>query len=83
VNVVLDLGCGPGADLCSLAEAVGSTGRVIGLDNDPARIAQARVRTSDYAERVEVVEADIHQNDRLRPHRPRTAACRQTRRSAN
>ena len=59
-DVALDLGCGPGTDLCELAEAVGPTGRVIGLENNPARIAQARVHTSHYAERVEIVQADIH-----------------------
>src|SRR5580692_6169857 len=42
-DVVLDLGCGPGADLPALAEAAGPGGRVIGIDNDPAAVlAEAR-----------------------------------------
>ena len=34
---VADVGCGPGAMLVTLAELVGPTGRVIGVDADPDR----------------------------------------------
>jgi ubiquinone/menaquinone biosynthesis C-methylase UbiE len=56
-DVVLDLGCGPGADLPAFAEAAGS-GRVIGVDNDPEAVRQARDRTAGLPQ-VEVREADI------------------------
>jgi ubiquinone/menaquinone biosynthesis C-methylase UbiE len=58
-DVVLDLGCGPGADLPALAEAVGAGGSVIGLDQDPAVVGQATSRTADLAQ-VEVRQCDIH-----------------------
>ncbi|MGK9233606.1 methyltransferase domain-containing protein [Inquilinus limosus] len=62
-DVVLDLGCGPGTDLHALAEAVGGTGRVIGIDNDPGRVAEARSRTSDLADKVQIIGGDIHSLD--------------------
>ena len=34
-HLVADLGCGPGTDLAGLAEAVGRTGTVLGVDHDP------------------------------------------------
>lgn len=45
-DVVLDLGCGPGADLPAFAEAVAGGGRVIGVDNDPDAVRKARDRTA-------------------------------------
>ncbi|MGQ5652773.1 methyltransferase domain-containing protein, partial [Streptomyces sp. EKR5.2] len=44
-QTVLDVGCGPGTDLPALAERVGDRGTVIGVDRDPAMLAQARERT--------------------------------------
>lgn len=38
---VLDVGCGSGIDTISLAALVNSTGQVVGVDYDPAMIAQA------------------------------------------
>ncbi len=38
---VLDVGCGPGTDTIPLAQLVGPTGYVIGLDQDPAMLAEA------------------------------------------
>lgn len=38
---VLDIGCGPGVDSASLAALVGESGRVIGIDHDPAMLAEA------------------------------------------
>jgi ubiquinone/menaquinone biosynthesis C-methylase UbiE len=38
---VLDVGCGPGTDTIPLAHLVGPTGKVIGLDQDKAMIAEA------------------------------------------
>jgi SAM-dependent methyltransferase len=40
--VCLDIGCGGGDVSCDLARAVGSTGRVIGIDLDQAKLAIAR-----------------------------------------
>lgn len=56
---VLDVGCGPGTDLPALAERVGDTGTVIGVDRDRAMLEQARARTADLR-RVEVREGDAH-----------------------
>jgi ubiquinone/menaquinone biosynthesis C-methylase UbiE len=56
-DVVLDLGCGPGADLPAFAEAAGGSGRVIGVDSDPDAVRQARDRTAGLPQ-VEVREGD-------------------------
>ena len=61
-SVVLDLGCGPGADLSAFAEAVGPTGRVLGVDHDVAAVAQAADLMGDDV-RVEVSQGDIHHLD--------------------
>lgn len=58
-DAVLDLGCGPGADLAAFAAAVGRDGRVIGLDSDPVALREARHRTAGLPQ-VQVVEGDIH-----------------------
>ena len=42
---VLDVGCGAGDDLRSLAELVGPTGRVVGVDNSETLVHEARART--------------------------------------
>ncbi|MEK2489944.1 methyltransferase domain-containing protein [Kitasatospora purpeofusca] len=59
IPAVLDLGCGPGADLASLAEAGTGTGTVIGVDRDPAAVEAARERTADR-QTVTVLLGDIH-----------------------
>ncbi|MDH5736316.1 MAG: methyltransferase domain-containing protein [Gammaproteobacteria bacterium] len=41
-DVVLDVGCGAGADSCVAALQAGDTGKVIGIDCTPAMIAKAR-----------------------------------------
>jgi ubiquinone/menaquinone biosynthesis C-methylase UbiE len=43
-HAVLDVGCGPGIDTIALAELVGPTGQVIGVDVDAAMIAEANRR---------------------------------------
>jgi ubiquinone/menaquinone biosynthesis C-methylase UbiE len=57
---VLDVGCGTGVFLPGLAELVGPTGRVVGLDYAPAFLADARERLAktDVGDRVELVEGD-------------------------
>jgi ubiquinone/menaquinone biosynthesis C-methylase UbiE len=61
-DVILDLGCGPGADLPAFAEATGSGGRVTGIDHDPDAVRQARERVTGLPQ-VEVCEGDIHSLD--------------------
>lgn len=58
-QTALDVGCGPGADLRTLAERVGVSGTVIGVDRDPAMLSEARRRTSDLPA-VEIREGDAH-----------------------
>jgi demethylmenaquinone methyltransferase/2-methoxy-6-polyprenyl-1,4-benzoquinol methylase len=57
---VLELGCGAGGALVALARAVGSAGRVVGLDLSPGMIdlAAARLRRAGLAGRAELVVAD-------------------------
>ena len=38
---VLDVGCGPGIDTLALARLVGDGGAVVGIDSDPAMVAEA------------------------------------------
>lgn len=56
---VLDVGCGPGADLPAMAAAVGATGRVIGVDHDPVMTDEARRRTAQDG-RIEIRLGDAH-----------------------
>lgn len=58
-QVVLDLGCGPGTDLPAYADAAGEHGTVIGVDDDPLMVEQARQRTSTLGQ-VQVHHGDIH-----------------------
>lgn len=57
-HCVLDVGCGPGTDLAALADAVGPTGTVHAVDQDPAMVATARERFADHGARVRIHEAD-------------------------
>ena len=53
-DVVLDLGCGAGADACIAALSVGPTGRVVGVDLTPAMVEKAR-RVADAVGLANVV----------------------------
>ncbi len=57
---VLDVGCGPGTDTISLAQFVGSTGLVVGVDYDAAMIAEANQRAAQagLTERLRHYQAD-------------------------
>ncbi|HWN35302.1 MAG TPA: methyltransferase domain-containing protein [Pseudonocardia sp.] len=59
-QAVLDMGCGPGTDLPALAEAVTSTGSVIGVDHAETFVAEARERVADLPW-VQVRAGDAHQ----------------------
>jgi demethylmenaquinone methyltransferase/2-methoxy-6-polyprenyl-1,4-benzoquinol methylase len=57
----LDAGCGIGFQALLLAEAIGPTGRVTGLDLSPAllRYAEEAVRKSGLADRIAFQEGDV------------------------
>ncbi len=59
-HAVLDVGCGPGTDTIPLAGLVGPTGRVMGVDRDPAmlREADARAWHAGVREWVQHLHAD-------------------------
>jgi ubiquinone/menaquinone biosynthesis C-methylase UbiE len=44
-DAALDVGCGTGSDLSSLAAVVGPSGRVVGVDRSEDLVAEARSRT--------------------------------------
>ncbi|MER6982258.1 methyltransferase domain-containing protein [Streptomyces carpinensis] len=58
-HTALDLGCGPGTDLETLAGAVTPAGAVIGIDHDQDMVEAARARATGRAV-VDVRHGDIH-----------------------
>ena len=54
---VVDVGCGTGATTAALADAVGPTGHVLGVDIAPALLLRARQRLAERPQ-VELREAD-------------------------
>jgi ubiquinone/menaquinone biosynthesis C-methylase UbiE len=58
-DTVVDLGCGTGANLSHLRDAVGSSGTVVGVDLTPGMLTQAqeRVENAGWAN-VHLVQAD-------------------------
>jgi len=58
-HTVLDVGCGPGTDLATLAAATGADGRVIGVDRDPVMVTRATERAVELPT-VAVGLADAH-----------------------
>ncbi|MEB3318384.1 MAG: methyltransferase domain-containing protein [Cyanobacteriota bacterium] len=46
---VMDLGCGAGRDVYLLAQLVGASGRVVGVDMTPEQLAVARAHQTDHA----------------------------------
>ncbi|MFJ4654168.1 methyltransferase domain-containing protein [Nocardia sp. NPDC088792] len=59
-DTVVDLGCGPGADLAVLADTVGPDGLVIGVDVDAAAVGEASAEHGADP-RITVHHNDIHQ----------------------
>ena len=58
-TVVVDIGCGTGLNFPLLHQAVGSTGRIIGVDSSAEMLAQARAKASRNGwENVDLVCAD-------------------------
>jgi precorrin-6B methylase 2 len=63
-DVVLDIGCGTGLNFAAIQEAIGPTGRVIGVELNPRmlELAQARVKRHGWTN-VELVQADVAEAD--------------------
>jgi ubiquinone/menaquinone biosynthesis C-methylase UbiE len=59
-QVVLDVGCGTGDDVCAMAELVGPSGRAIGLDASRTMVAEARRRSAGSALPVQFLLGDAH-----------------------
>lgn len=56
---VLDVGCGPGTNFELLRDAVGATGRVVGVDLSPGMVDRANERVDGHGwDNVEVVRGD-------------------------
>jgi ubiquinone/menaquinone biosynthesis C-methylase UbiE len=47
-DTVLDVGCGTGLSFAGLHERVGGTGRIVGIEQSPEMIAQARQRAARH-----------------------------------
>ncbi len=60
---ILDVGCGTGEDVVALAHVVGSTGRVVGVDNSKTMIHEAKIRTAGLNLSVEYDVGDAHNLD--------------------
>jgi ubiquinone/menaquinone biosynthesis C-methylase UbiE len=58
-QIALDVGCGPGTNLTDLITRVTGTGRVIGVDLEPAMAAQAQRRMTGHRG-VGILRADGH-----------------------
>jgi ubiquinone/menaquinone biosynthesis C-methylase UbiE len=58
-QTVVDLGCGPGTDLHRLADAVGETGSVVGVDREQRMLAEARRRLAERPN-VALLLGDLH-----------------------
>lgn len=54
----LDIGCGIGDDVRTLAQAVGPTGKVVGVDGSATMIAESRKRTEGLDLPVEYIQGD-------------------------
>jgi|1185.fasta_scaffold253488_1 ubiquinone/menaquinone biosynthesis C-methylase UbiE len=59
-DVLLDLGCGAGDDARTLARLVGPEGRVVGVDNSEAMVAEARRRQDGSELPVEFLLGEAH-----------------------
>jgi ubiquinone/menaquinone biosynthesis C-methylase UbiE len=60
---VLDVGCGTGDDVLALAKLVGSGGRVVGIDNSAAMIAEAHGKQADTGVMAEFAVGSVYQLD--------------------
>jgi ubiquinone/menaquinone biosynthesis C-methylase UbiE len=60
---VLDVGCGTGDDVQVIARMVGSGGRVVGIDNSEAMVAEAQQRSEGQGLPLESYVGDAHELD--------------------
>jgi SAM-dependent methyltransferase len=58
-ETIYDIGCGAGATLADLADAVGPDGRVFGVEHSPHMAQLARERAAPYGARAEVLECAV------------------------
>jgi len=56
---VLEVGCGPGTDLCDVAGIVGPSGRLVGVDSSEVMIAEARRRAAELGVAVTFERGDV------------------------
>jgi SAM-dependent methyltransferase len=57
---ILDLGCGTGADVITLARLIGINGRIVGVDYSRTLVKLAQKRAGPLGLPVTFVQADIH-----------------------
>lgn len=58
-DTVLDLACGTGLNFVAIEEAIGPTGRLVGVDLSPAMLAEARKKVAAHGwANVTLIEAD-------------------------
>jgi demethylmenaquinone methyltransferase/2-methoxy-6-polyprenyl-1,4-benzoquinol methylase len=63
-STVLDLACGTGLNFPFLQEAVGPTGKIIGVDLTPEMLAEAQKRIERHGwNNVELIAADVTQDE--------------------
>jgi ubiquinone/menaquinone biosynthesis C-methylase UbiE len=61
-DVVLDVGCGTGLNFGLIEDAVGPGGRIIGIDQSPEMLAQARRRIDEHGwGNVTLIEAPVEE----------------------
>ncbi len=60
---LLDVGCGTGDDVLALAQVVGDSGRVVGIDNSDTLISEAKKRAEGLNLPVEFQVGDAHHLD--------------------
>lgn len=57
---VLDVGCGQGDDVLAIADKVGTSGLVVGLDHNKAMIDEANTKKEWQGEHIKMEFGDIH-----------------------
>jgi protein-L-isoaspartate O-methyltransferase len=63
-EVILDVGCGTGLNFAAIRNAIGSGGRLIGVEHNPKLLDVARARIESHGwTNVELVQADVAEAD--------------------
>jgi SAM-dependent methyltransferase len=63
-EVILDVGCGTGLNFVAIRNAIGPTGRLIGVEHSPETLELARARVASHGwTNVELVQADVAEAD--------------------